>query len=186
MDERQLISAAMAGDREAFTGLVRLHQRSLRALVAMAMLPPDDVSEVVQEALIDAYRHLDRFDPQREFGPWLRTICRNRLQRFLRDRKSRRRHELALVDDAMDHGVVDHEVDAAVGRIAVLRRCLAKLEERHRQVVIMRFHDGLAVKDIAERLRRSANSVSVLLFQLKAALQRCVTMGQRAVVEDNP
>lgn len=186
MDERQLISAAMAGDREAFTGLVRLHQRSLRALVAMAMLPPDDVSEVVQEALIDAYRHLDRFDPQREFGPWLRTICRNRLQRFLRDRKSRRRHELALVDDAVDHGAADHEVDATVGRITVLRRCLAKLEERHRQVVTMRFHDGLAVKDIADRLRRSANSVSVLLFQLKAALQRCVTMDERTVAEERP
>lgn len=180
MDEQQLIAAAMTGDREAFAGLVRLHQRSLRALAALAMLPPDDVNDVVQEAFIDAYRHLDRFDPKREFGPWLRTICRNRIQRFLRDRKTRRRHELALIDDALAPDPGGEDADAALGRIAALRRCLAKLEERHRTVVAMRFHDGLAVKDIAERLGRSANSISVLLFQLKSALQRCVAQGERA------
>ena len=56
VDERMLISAAKGGDREAFSGLVRLHQARLRALVALSLSERDDVLDVVQESFVDAWR----------------------------------------------------------------------------------------------------------------------------------
>jgi RNA polymerase sigma-70 factor len=173
VDERDLIRAAVAGDEDAFAGLVRLHQGRLRGLVALSLSDRNDVLEVVQESFIDAWRGLDRFDSAREFGPWLRTICRNRTLKFLRDRLPQRRRELALVDEALMTLPVAEE--PMIDRLAALRRCLEHLDEAHRRLLAQRFAEGIAVRDLATGLGKSPNAVSMILLRLKATLQRCVT-----------
>ncbi|HEX3135265.1 MAG TPA: sigma-70 family RNA polymerase sigma factor [Planctomycetota bacterium] len=171
MDERELITAAVAGDQEAFAGLVRLHQARLRGLVALSLSDRDDVLEVVQESFVDAWRGLDRFDQTREFGPWLRTLCRNRTLKFLRDRLPKRRRELALVDDALIAAPMVEPVD---GRLAALRRCLELLDADHRRLLEQRYGNDVAVQDLAVALGKSPNAVSMILLRLKSVLQRCV------------
>lgn len=175
MDESHWVHQARAGDRDAFAELVRLHQARLRALVALSIPGRDDVHDVVQEAFIDSWRGLPQFDAEREFGPWLRTICRNRVARFLRDRLPRRRRELALVDaeliaspPALDDATAEQRLDA-------LRHCLAGLDHAHRRLLDMRYLEGVAVQDIASELGKSPNGVSMMLIRLKSALLRCVT-----------
>lgn len=171
MDERDLIRAAVAGDQEAFTGLVRLHQARLRGLVALSLSDRDDVLEVVQESFVDAWRVLERFDQAREFGPWLRTICRNRTLKFLRDRLPRRRRELALVDEAL---LAAPDPEPVNDRLAALRHCLEQLDADHRRLLEQRFAEGAAVQDLAVALGKSPNAVSMILLRLKGVLLRCV------------
>lgn len=171
MDERDLIRAAVAGDQEAFAGLVRRHQARLRGLVALSLSERDDVLEVVQESFVDAWRALERFDQSREFGPWLRTICRNRTLKFLRDRLPRRRRELALVDEAL---LAAPAVEPADDRLTALRRCLEQLDAAHRRLLEQRFSAGVAVQDLAVALGKSPNAVSMILLRLKQVLHRCV------------
>jgi RNA polymerase sigma-70 factor, ECF subfamily len=174
MDEAAWVRQAMAGDREAFTALVRLHQARLRALVSLSIPGRDDVHDVVQEAFIDAWRGLPRFDAEREFGPWLRTVCRNRVARFLRDRLPQRRRELALVDAALIASPSEPDDAAAEQRLDALRHCLESLDEAHRRLLAMRYLDAVAVQDIATALGKSPNGVSMMLIRLKAALMRCI------------
>lgn len=177
MDDTSLIKAAQAGDREAFGQLVRLHQARLRALVALTLTDRDDVLDIVQESFVDAWRGLDRFDATREFGPWLRTICRNRVLKHLRDRLPKRRRELALVDEALiasEPAEVAESEEAPEGRLVALRRCLETLDASHRALLERRYHDGVAVQDLASELGKSANAVSMILIRLKGVLQRCV------------
>ena len=171
MEERELIRAAVAGDEEAFAGLVRLHQGRLRGLVALSLSERDDVLEVVQESFIDAWRGLDRFDTTREFGPWLRTICRNRTLKFLRDRLPQRKRELALVDEALIASPVEEPV---VDRLAALRRCLERLDAAQRDLLERRYAEGIAVQELASALGKSPNAVSMILLRLKDVLHRCV------------
>ena len=171
MDERALITAAIAGDQDAFAGLVRLHQARLRGLVALSLSERDDVLEVVQESFVDAWRALERFDQTREFGPWLRTLCRNRTLKFLRDRLPRRRRELALVDEVLLAAPVLEPVD---DRLSALRRCLEQLDADHRRLLEQRFAEGVAVQDLAVALGKSPNAVSMILLRLKSVLLRCV------------
>lgn len=176
MDERALVVAAQKGDGEAFAGLVRLHQARLRALVALSIPGRDEAHDLVQEAFIDAWKGLAGFDTGREFGPWLRTLCRNRLRQFLRDRLPRRRRELALVDEALLACPAAAEDDGEA-RLGALRTCLDALPAEHRRVLALRFVEELAVQDIASALERSPNAVSMVILRLKAALARCI--GQR-------
>jgi RNA polymerase sigma-70 factor (ECF subfamily) len=173
VDETDLVRAAREGDREAFAGLVRLHQARLRALAALSLPSRDDVHDVVQEAFIDAWRGLPRFEPGREFGPWLRTICRNRVAKFLRDRLPTRRRELALVDAALLEQPVAPEDDGE-RRLSALRACLAELDAAHRDLLAARYRDDVAVQALASDLGKTPNAVSMILLRLKAALMRCV------------
>ena len=172
-EERNLIAAAAAGDREAFSGLVVLHQARLRALVAMTLSERDDVLDVVQESFVDAWRGLDRFDQSREFGPWLRTICRNRTLKFVRDRLPKRRRELALVDEVLIAAPPAADEHSA-GRLAALHHCLKQLDADHRRLLEQRYADGVEVQALAQALGKSPNAVSMILLRLKTVLQRCV------------
>lgn len=173
MDEPRLIAAAATGDREAFSELVRLHQARLRALAALSIADRDDVLDIVQESFVDAWRGLPGFAQEREFGPWLRAICRNRVLKHLRARIPRRRRELALVDEALlEAPPADDE--RPEDRLAALRRCLDGLDAGHRRLLERRYHDGRAVADLAGELGKTPNAVSMILLRIKAALQRCV------------
>lgn len=173
MDEDRLVRQAQEGDREAFAGLVRLHQERLRGMVALSIPGRDDVHDLVQEAFVDAWKGLDRFTLGSPFGPWLRTICRNRIRKFLRDRLPQRRRELALVDEALLAAPEATDDDVAP-RLAALRACLDHLGADQRRLLERRYHEGEAVQAIAASLERSPNAVSMLLLRLKALLQRCI------------
>jgi RNA polymerase sigma-70 factor, ECF subfamily len=174
MDETELVKRAIAGDHDAFANLVRLHQGRLRGMVALTIFTTDDVHDVVQESFIDAWNGLPGFEAGCEFGPWLRTICRHRVQRFLRQRLPHRRQALALVDEALLTSPPKDEGEGNDRRLSALRTCLAELASGHRQLVTQRFRDGIAVQDIASQLGRSPNAVSMLLLRLKSSLMRCV------------
>ncbi len=171
MEEAELVRQARSGDRDAFGGLVRLHQARLRGLAALSIAGREDVHDVVQESFVDAWRGLPGFYDEGEFGPWLRTICRNRVRKFLRDRLPRRRRELALVDEALIAAPDPLEDDR---RLPALRACLERLPATQRQLLTQRYHDDQPVQDIAAALGRSPNAVSMLLLRLRTALLACM------------
>jgi len=176
-DEPTLIRQAQHGDRDAFGHLVRLHQERLRGLTALSIPNRDDVHDIVQEAFVDAWRGLAGFLPGHPFGPWLRTICRNRIRKFFRDRRPERRRELTLVDDALLAAPEPSEDDR---RLPALRECLALLSDDQRDLVVRRYHDGEPVQTIATTSGRSPNATSMILARIRTALQRCV---ERRVAE---
>ncbi len=166
--------SARAGDREAFCELVRRYQGPLRGLVALSVTDRHDVLEIVQDAFVDAWRGLSTFDLGRPFGPWLRTICRNRVARHFRDR-ARQHPALALVDEALAQpaGEVADAPGHGEERLAALRCCLEQLGEDQRRLLQLRFDQGWAVKRIAEDWGRQANAISMMLYRLKADLMAC-------------
>lgn len=176
MNERAYLEAAADGDREAFCELVRLHQARLRALAALSLHDRDDVLDVVQESFVDAWRNLHGYDHTRPFGPWLRTICRNRILKCLRDRVQHRRRELALVDQALaTFSPLDELSDDILDkRLENLHRCLDLLDDRHRLLLQQRYGDDLTVNQLAQQLGKSPNAVSMILLRLKSTLQRCL------------
>lgn len=179
MDEITAARAAQAGDRDAFAWLVARYQAELRAIVASAVADRDDRLDVVQESFVDAWRGLPGFDPDRPFGPWLRTVCRNRVRQFLRQRIPRRRRELAVVDAAIL--AAPGPEDAAPGeRIAQLKRCIEGLAPEQRSLLQRRYVANEPVQHIAATVSKTPNSVSMVLLRLKEALLRCMERRQEA------
>jgi RNA polymerase sigma-70 factor len=176
MDEKELIRSAQKGDREAYGQLVALYQARLRAFVARYVTRPDDVYDIVQEGFIDAMQHLDRFDPAKDFGPWLRAICRNRMLNHFRSNKVRQNAAAALVEDALQEtwGAMEDDLEETAERVARLRRCLDKLDKPQRDLVELRYRREIPLNDLARKVGRSAAALSMALFRIRAVLEKCV------------
>jgi RNA polymerase sigma-70 factor, ECF subfamily len=176
MDERDLIRRAQQGDRDAFGQLVSLYQARLRAFVARYVTRPDEVFDIVQDGFIDAMEHLDRFDAGKDFGPWLRAICRNRMLNHFRSNRVRQAAASALVDAALQEtwGAMEDDLEDGADRVAALRRCVDKLEKSQRDLIEMRYRREVPLADLARRLGRSAAALSMSLFRLRAVLEKCM------------
>jgi RNA polymerase sigma-70 factor (ECF subfamily) len=94
-----------------------------------------DGEDVVQEALVLAYRRLDTYDDARPLAPWLFRIAHNRCLDFLRRRRTRRRAETALplpeaaAPVASDPPAVDRAIERLVTRLPPLERACVLLKD---------------------------------------------------------
>lgn len=93
-DERDLVLAAQRGEREAFSELVRRHQRRAYVVARSIVINHEDAEDAVQEAFLHAYRAIDRFLPDQAFGAWLHRIVANAALDVTRRRKVRDADEL--------------------------------------------------------------------------------------------
>jgi RNA polymerase sigma-70 factor (ECF subfamily) len=86
-DDAEQIAAARRGDRAAFAGLVRAHQRRVYATALHIMGNHSDADDVAQETFVKAYRHLGSFDGRSDLFTWLYRITVNTALNHMRSRK---------------------------------------------------------------------------------------------------
>lgn len=175
ISERELILRTRAGNIDAFGELVLQHQGRLRAFAAKYVDSSDDVYDLVQDTFVQAFKSLDRFDAERDFGRWLRGICRNRILKYYREVKNRSTRLEAIATVLEDRLRWDAlEDDGALDRIEALRACIEGLDPKYRELILMRHYYEKAVKDMAVRLDKSAAAISVSLMRVRGMLRTCM------------
>jgi RNA polymerase sigma factor (sigma-70 family) len=126
-----------AGDTDAYAVLVRRHAPVAMRTAAL-LGAGSDAEDVVQEALVKAYRSLGSFRADRPFRPWLLRIVANETRNQVRSRQRRvRREELVALPDE----VLDDPATAALSseRRRELLDALKTLPEQYRLVVTCRY-----------------------------------------------
>jgi RNA polymerase sigma factor (sigma-70 family) len=173
-DDRALVLMARNRDRDAFSELVRRHQRRVW-MVCRQYVGADEADAAAQDSLVKAYTSLDSFDGRAAFTTWLTRIAINTCLDLLR----RRKREGLRVVNPDDDGELDalatiaaDEVDPeerTMQRQAVrrLRECEAKLPERQREIFRLRFYAEMDLDEIAA-------SLSVHVGTVKTQLHRAV------------
>jgi len=87
MDDSLAIQKCLAGDWESFRHLVEKYQGRAVGHTLAIVSNREDALDAVQEAFLDAFQALGRFDQGRQFYPWLYAILRNRCFKLLAGRK---------------------------------------------------------------------------------------------------
>jgi RNA polymerase sigma-70 factor (ECF subfamily) len=157
--DADLAVAAREGSEGAFRELVERFQRPVFRLVGRMLRDPAAAEDVTQETFVKAYRNLASYDPGRKFSSWLFKIAHNATLDHLR------RRELDTVplespgDEAggglrsvlADPTARGPEVGARRGELAAaLEGAVAGLRPEYREVVLLRFAEGLAYEEIRE------------------------------------
>src|SRR4051812_23087587 len=137
----RIVEQVLAGDTQAFAGLVHLYQDSVWR-VAAALLRDRDASEnLVQQVFVDAYLHLDQYEPGTDFGAWIRTVARNRLRKELRT-ASREDGRLAASRERLAERLraeAGDRHDDADAYLAALRGCREALPPRDAALIQLRY-----------------------------------------------
>jgi RNA polymerase sigma factor (sigma-70 family) len=171
----ELVRMILAGEADSFAELVRRTQRSGYRLARRITRNHEDADDVLQESYAKAYRALDRFAPDRPFGPWFLTIVARTALSWIRDQK--RRSAVPLDEPGMDGSapLADKLADPAFDPVAVERRsrverAFTKLSEDHRMVLAMRVEGDLSYAAIAEALSIPVGTVMSRLARAREAL----------------
>lgn len=168
-----LVTQAVAGDRDAFTVLVRRHQHGVYGLALRLTGDREMAADVAQEALIRAWRALPNFRGDAALSTWLYRITANTVWTH-RHRARRRRadhiddFEHLLVADDLHHPVRSAESSELGDRI---RLALDSLPNGRRTVVVMKDVYGWSHVEIAQALGISVAATKVRLHRARIQLQ---------------
>ncbi len=170
-EEQVLVERFRRGDDSAFDGIVKRYAAGIAALANRLLGWPGDVDDVVQEVFVAAFLGLKKFRGDCCLRTWLSIItvnkCRShRLRRRLRLRPARVGTEaMAGLDHGGDKAAMDAETFARV------RRAVQSLPRKYREVVVLRYLEGLETDEICELLRVTANTMQVRLNRARGRLR---------------
>jgi RNA polymerase sigma-70 factor (ECF subfamily) len=162
--DEQLLAEHVVGEPGRFADLVCRHSDELFRFLARFLGNAAAAEDLVQEVFLQVHQSAASFDPTRRFKPWLFTIAANKARDLLRSR--RRRPEMPL--DAVVAGessegqtflgFLADESLSPDGTVSLeeqreqVRKVLAEMPERLREVLVLSYYHGFPYKEIAEIL----------------------------------
>ncbi|HEV8578575.1 MAG TPA: sigma-70 family RNA polymerase sigma factor [Thermoanaerobaculia bacterium] len=182
-EEGHLLAELRAGKEAAFERLLRDHGGRMLAVARRLVRDEEDARDAVQEALLAAFRSLDRFEGSSRISTWLHRIVVNACLMRLRSRQ--RRPEEAIEDllpRFQENGhQVDHPsrewvepVDALLQRREIcdlVRKSIDRLPETYRTALILRDIEELSTEEAARLLEVSENALKIRLHRARQALR---------------
>jgi RNA polymerase sigma-70 factor (ECF subfamily) len=174
--ERELLSRALEGDGRAFRSLVEPHLPMLYRIAARACGSRALAEDAVQETLTIAFVKLHRYRADTSLKAYLAAIAAGQARTLLRSERRRRSHEgLASPTERVAEPVELLETERSARAI---RRALAAMPDKRRNVVLLRLDADLTYAEIATALGTSEGSARVLthlaLTELKSQLAELV------------
>lgn len=170
-NEADIIARVRAGYLQDFEQLVRLYEKPLFRMVANLLGRNHRVEDLVQEIFLAAFRHLDRYDPQKgRFATWLFRIARNRTLNEIR--KNKGLFASQNLEPEWHHTPSDDIV--AMETMQALDRALNDLPFKFRVVFILAEIEGLAHAEIAAIEKIRPGTVKSRLSRAKAALRKAM------------
>ncbi len=184
--DQNLVLEAQQGDQdtrvEAFGQLYDKYRAQVERVCRQYSRNPHDVSDAAQETFVTLYRKLDGFRFEGTISSWINRIASNAsidIKRATRSRPWKAFGDLRESADRDDHKATfqDESADAPFESPALqelqtdVRKAIAGLSEKLREVVILRYFENLPYDDIAARLNISLGTVKSRLFRAHEALE---------------
>lgn len=182
MTEDELVRAARTGDQQAFGELVRANQTMAYQLAYRITGNAEDAADLTQEAFLNAWRGLSRFDGRSSFSTWLYRLTSNACIDFLRREKRHPTVSLTVPEESFD-GAEERQTDLPDDRYSphqvlekqeahdAVRRGLAALSPEHREILILRELKGLSYQEIAQALNAGEGTVKSRISRARIALR---------------
>jgi RNA polymerase sigma-70 factor (ECF subfamily) len=169
--EKEMISAALAGDEAAFENLIRTYGRRVYAIAYALVQDVAEAEDLVQETFLKAHQLGRGLRDPEKFPAWLVMVTRN----AARDRLRRRKPQAPTGTlDALHDAQVATPGSALEQREAQrnLRLALAKLPEEHRTALTLRYLKGLDYRAIETEMGLSNGALRGILGRALGTLRR--------------
>jgi RNA polymerase sigma-70 factor (ECF subfamily) len=183
-DEQLLVARLRAGEDAAFEELVRTYTPRLLGLARRIVGNDEDARDVLQDALLSAFRSIDRFQGDARLGTWLHRIVVNTA--LMRLRRRRRKPEESIEPllpafqsdghfaERFSAWSETEAADQALSRREtrqLIRGLIDKLPESFRTVLLLRDIEGLDTEETARVLDTTPNAVKIRLHRARQALR---------------
>jgi RNA polymerase sigma-70 factor (ECF subfamily) len=181
--ESTLVTRATQRDRDAFSQLYTLYVDRIYRYVRLKLGNATEADDITSAVFFNAWRTIHNFSPQREssFAAWLFRLAHNAVV----DRFRSMRDTISL--DASDQRAAIHSVqpgpEAQVERkltIHELSVALGLLTEEQREVVLLRFVEGMSAREVGDVMGKQEGAVRGMQFRAIEALRRAMAQRHEA------
>lgn len=183
-DETTLVQLAREGDLKAFSDLVQRYEAKIFRLALHITQNREDAEDVLQEAFLKAYEHLDQFQGNSKFYTWIVRIAVNQALMKLRKRKTDRSvsldegidtgedtvtREVATWDENPEQKYTREELNG------ILDEAIQGLAPAYRTVFVLRDVEELSTEETADALGLSIPAVKSRLLRARLQLREKLT-----------
>lgn len=160
--------------------IVDEHQAAIRAFVVSRINDPFEAYDIAQEVFLVAFRKLGKIDADRPIGPWLKGIAAHEIRNHLRKRKA-----IPAGCSGAITALLDAEIDTAAPEwkegpvFDALEQCLAKLGEDARDLIRLRYEEGMDIVEIQSSLGGKHSTITMKLHRLREQLRDCIEGNMR-------
>lgn len=165
LSDQTLLDMYQQGNREAVSQLLERHARRVRDYVRMMVKDNDVADDLTQEVFIKVVKVLDegRYTDKGRFLPWMLRIAHNRVLDYFRAQKQAKtlNETSAGFDILGSKNFAEPSIEDSIileQRAEEVRALIEELPDEQREVVKMRYYEGLSFKDIAEHTGVSINT----------------------------
>ncbi len=182
-----LVTGLQAGDPVAFERMVRLYGPRLLAVARRIMRDREDARDALQDAFVQVVQSVADFSARSLLSTWLHRVVVNACLMRLRARRRRPEVPLADVSAALGErargGPAWDPVETILRkrRLRLVWRCIERLPESYRTVLLLRDIQEHDTRETAARLRTSRNAVKVRLHRAHRAVAELVRNHQTAM-----
>ena len=163
MEDQEAIRCCLKGDMNAFEHVVRRHQQKGLAHARALTGNDADAADALQDAFVDAFRALARFDLDEKFYPWFAAILRNRCIKQ-RTRRATRPESGVIVDRETRPPLSPEQ---SVG----LSVALDRLGPDDRELIVLKHLHGWTYDELAAHLGTPRGTIMSRLFTARQKLQ---------------
>jgi RNA polymerase sigma-70 factor, ECF subfamily len=177
LTDEEVVARVRVGEGQLFELLMRRHNRRIYRAARAIVGDDAEAEDVMQDAYVRAYSHLDEFEGRARFATWLTRIAvHEALARLRRRRRFQPLDAETQETESMSTSQRSSpEQRASDGEVrAVLEKAIDGLSEDFRAVFVLRAVEGLSGTETAECLGIPEETVKTRLFRARARLQEAV------------
>jgi len=166
----ELIDRSIEGDQRAFAEIVERYQRKIFR-VAHAILRDEMESDLVtQDAFIQAWLHLARFERRANFETWLTRIAINRARDVIRSRRWTVTLASQADDDEPGFEPIDEKADPERNAVSrqmndAIEKAVKSLSSQQGMIFRLRHYENLSLEEISQAMGLRAGTVRAHLFR---------------------
>ena len=189
LPDEEVVSRVLSGETELYEILMRRYNQRLFRVTRSILRNDDEAEQVMQDAYVSAYIHLDQFAGRARFSTWLTKIA-------VYEALARLRRAKRFVDiDSISESSGEHERMLSPERSpeqtvfnrelkTVLETAIDSLPEIYRSVFVLREIEGLDTAEASECLDISEESVKVRLHRARGLLRKQLYAQSSGVVNE--
>ncbi len=180
--DEELVKQFKAGNHQAFDELISRYRAKAIKLAYSITRSLDDAEDVVVEACLNVYNSLGSFRGDSTFSTWFYVIVCNAANKFVKQRKRQREHEIHIGEDEERANFLEELIAEAERNnpenvldeeelVAKVRQAIRSLPDEYSKVIILREFEGYSYKDIAQALGVPLGTVMSRLNRARSELK---------------
>jgi RNA polymerase sigma-70 factor (ECF subfamily) len=174
--DQEVIERVKAGDTALYEIIMRRYNQRLYRVTRAILRNDDEAEDVIQDAYVRAYQHLDQFAGDALFSSWLTSIAVHEALRRLRLRSRNQQMEDLEHDEEGSMSVVETSLDpeqrASFGELGqLLEEAVLDLPDPYRTVIMLRDIEELSTAETAAVLDLTEQNVKVRLHRGRAMMR---------------